>query len=288
MTAAEKTSAEKLRIRRTLTATPLARLHEKTILQRGPRKGLPVPWKQFDPKKYPDSALALAYDAQRMLALGEYSAVSLFARFVDGLARQAVPFDLLSAAARVPTDEIRHADLAFRFAGMCAGKEVSVEVSEQHSPSRWHSPMTIEDLDSFAIEVIAIGETLACALLSACRDGATDPVARAIYSNIVADEVHHARLGWYYLLWRAEKWTQADRQRVADNAGAMLLGIEKRFGTGRDAPAGARKAARALGVLDTARQRKVVETVMEDEIVPGLDALGLGASHAWRARERIA
>jgi hypothetical protein len=68
----------------------------------------------------------------------------------------------------------------------------------------------------------------------------------------------------------------------------MLIGIEKRFGTGRDAPAGARKAARALGVLDTARQRKVVEAVMEDEIVPGLDALGLGASHAWRARERIA
>jgi hypothetical protein len=26
--------------------------------------------------------------------------------------------------------------------------------------------------------------------------------------------------------------------------------------------------------------------VMEDEIVPALDALGLGASHAWRARRR--
>jgi len=25
---------------------------------------------------------------------------------------------------------------------------------------------------------------------------------------------------------------------------------------------------------------------MEDEIVPALDALGLGASHAWRARKR--
>jgi hypothetical protein len=25
---------------------------------------------------------------------------------------------------------------------------------------------------------------------------------------------------------------------------------------------------------------------MEDEIVPAIDALGLGASHAWRARDR--
>lgn len=279
---------KKLRVRRTLTATPLARLHERTLLQRGPRKGLEVPWHSFKRKKYPDAALALAYDAQRMLALGEYSAVSLFARFVDGLARQGAPFDLVSAAARVPTDEIRHADLAFRFAGMCADRDVSVEIAESQTGSRWNNPMTLEDLDGFAIEVVAIGETLACALLSACRDGATDPVARAIYSNIVADEVHHARLGWYYLLWRAEQWSQADRQRVADLAGGMVMQIERRFGTGRDAPPGARKAARALGVLDTHRQRKAVTDVMEGEIVPGLDALGLGASHAWRARDRIA
>jgi hypothetical protein len=277
-----------VRIRRVLTATPLARMHERTILQRGPRKGLPVPWSSFDRTRWPAPALALAYDAQRMLALGEYSAVSLFARFTDGLARAGAPFDLVSAAARVPQDEIRHADLAFRFAALCAGRDVTVEATEDKPPQRWHDRLTLEDLDSFAIEVIAIGETLACALLSACRDGATDPLAQAIYGNIVADEVHHARLGWYYLLWRAEQWTHADRQRVADAAGMMVLHVETRFGTGRDAPRGAQKAARALGVLDTQRQRKVVNEVMESEIVPGLDALGLGASHAWEKRKRLA
>ncbi len=277
-----------MRIQRVLTSTPLARLHERTILQRGPRKGIAVPWGSFRRDEYPDAALALAYDAQRMLALGEYSAVSLFARFVDGLARASVPFDILSAASRVPQDEIRHADLAFRFASLCADRDVTVELEEKQSPSRWHERLTLEDLDSFAIEVIAIGETLACGLLSACRDGATDPVAHAVYANIVADEVHHARLGWYYLLWRAPQWTNDDRQRVADNAGAMVVEIETRFGRGRDAPRGAGKAARALGVLDTARQRKIVRELMEKEIVPGLDALGLGASHAWAKRRRIA
>lgn len=277
-----------MQIRRVLTSTPLARVHERTLLQRGPRKGIAVPWGSFRRDAYPDAALALAYDAQRMLALGEYSAVSLFARFVDGLARVGAPFDIVSAATRVPQDEIRHADLAFRFAALCADRDVTVESSEQPSPSRWHDRLTLEDLDSFAIEVIAIGETLACGLLSACRDGATDPVAQAVYSNIVADEVHHARLGWYYLLWRAPQWSQADRQRVADNAGAMVVGIETRFGRGRDAPRGSQKAARALGVLGTPRQRKIVRDLMENEIVPGLDALGLGASHAWEKRRRIA
>jgi hypothetical protein len=277
-----------VRIRRVLTETPLARLHERTILQRGPRKGIAVPWRSFRRDAHPPAALALAYDAQRMLALGEYSAVSLFARFVDGLARAGAPFDLVSAAARVPEDEIRHADLAFRFAALCAGREITVESAEDTKRSVWHERLTLEDLDSFAIEVVAIGETLACGLLSACRDGATDPLAHAIYGNIVADEVHHARLGWYYLLWRAPQWSDADRQRVADVAGLLVMQVETRFGSGRDAPRGAQKAARALGVLDTPRQRRVVQDVMNDEIVPGLDALGLGASHAWEKRRRIA
>jgi hypothetical protein len=29
-----------------------------------------------------------------------------------------------------------------------------------------------------------------------------------------------------------------------------------------------------------------VRRIMEDEIVPALDAVGLGASHAWRVRRR--
>ena len=273
-----------MRIKRTLTSTPLARIHERTILQRGPRKGMSVPWESFDRSRYPKSALALAYDSQRMLALGEYSAVGLFARFVDGLARIGAPFDIVSAATRVPQDEIRHADLAFRFAALCAERDVTVESKDDAAMER----LDAARLDSFAIEVIAIGETLACGLLSECRDGARDPVARAVYSNIVADEVHHARLGWYYLLWRAPQWSQKEKQRVADVAGEMVMQVETRFGTGRDAPRGAQKAARALGVLDTRNQRRVVRDVMEGEIVPGLDALGLGASYAWEKRQRIA
>jgi hypothetical protein len=222
-----------------------------------------------------------------MLALGEYSAVGLFARFVGGLAHVGAPFDLVSAAARIPQDEIRHADLAFRFAALCAGREVTIETGPPSKP-RWSDPMQLEELDQLAIEVIAIGETLACALLSACLEGAKDPVARAVFGNIVADEVHHARLGWYYLLWRAPQWSQAERQRIADLAGALVARVERRFGTGRDAPAGSQKAARALGVLDTKRQRRVVREVMETEIVPGLDGVGLGASHAWRVRQRVA
>jgi len=273
-------------IRRTLTDTPLARLHERAILEHGSRRHKPIPFDRFDRTRYPDGALRFAFDAQKALALGEYTAVDLFAQIASGLALNGAPFDIVAAATRVPSDEIRHADLTFRMARLIADGDVEVQFDRAALSTRGGEAMSLEALDYAIVEVSAIGETLSCALLNACKERATDPALRAVYASIVADEVHHARLGWYYLTWRAPQWTRAERQRVADRAGAMVMEVETRFWRGRDAPAAVRDAARSLGVLESAGQRRAVRSVMEDEIVPGLDALGLGASHAWHARKR--
>jgi hypothetical protein len=170
-------------------------------------------------------------------------------------------------------------------ASLLAGREATFDIDPVATPW-WRGRLGLEELDRFIIEVPAIGETLACSLLSACQERATEPVLHAIYSAIVSDEVHHARLGWYYLAWRAPQWTHAERQRAADRAGEIVMDVERRFWNGRDAPKKYERATRALGVLESAGQRAAVRRVMEDEIVPALDALGLGASHAWRVRRR--
>ncbi len=277
---------ERVRIRRVLTETPLARQHDRMLSGRATRKIVDVPWSKFDRAKYPEPALALACKAQTMLATGEYEAVDIFSRIASGLAINAAPIDLVAAATRVATDEIRHADYAFRMAALCAGKDVQIDVRSRRSEMRWGKELDLETLDSMMIEIPAIGEALACALLGASRARASDPVARALFTSILGDEVHHTRLGWYYLAWRAPQWSRSERQRVADRAGTVIVEVEKRFFWGRDAPVGSRKAARALGVLESIGQREVVARIMEDEIVPALDQLGLGASHAWQVRKR--
>jgi hypothetical protein len=271
-------------VRRVLTDTPLARQHEHRLDGRASRRRKPIPWSAFDRAKYPAAALALAGDAQAKLALGEYGAVDLFAHLASGMALNGAPFDLVAAASSVPADEIRHADYAMRMAKLVAGHDVTIHVDSDGLRKRWTKEIGLEELDVLMMEVAAISETLACALLSACLERASDPTARALFASIVSDEVHHARLGWYYFAWRAPQWTRADRQRVADRAGELVVKVERQFWNGRDAPAASRKAARALGVLESAGQREAVRAVMEDEIVPALDALGLGASHAWKVR----
>ncbi len=278
-------------IRRTTSGTALARRFERVGSKtRGtgarPKRRAPIPWDAFDRSRYPPAALALAVHAQRALALGEYGAVHLFARLASALALNAAPLDVVRAAAAIPADEARHAELALRMAELCAGGPVEIHLDRATLPRDAWNPMNAEAVDTCMVEVSAIGETLAAAFIGACRAAAKDPVAQALFGELLADEVHHARVGWYYLAWRAPQWTRPERQRVADRAAGMVMQVERQFWHGRDAPAGSRRAAHALGVIDSKTQRDVVRTIMEGEIVPALDALGLGASHAWRARLR--
>jgi hypothetical protein len=278
--------AARFKVHRRLTDSPLARQYERSLRSEGARTRRAIPWKSFDRSKYPAAALRVAAASQRALATGEYGAVDLFAHLAIDLSLHGAPFDLVALCAKAPSDELRHADYAMRMATLFTGEPVCLELDREGLKNVISKRLSLEELDAMMIDVPVISETLAAALLTACARQATDPVVKAHFGSLVADEVHHARLGWYYMAWRAPSWSHADRQRLADRAGTIVMNTQRQFWRGRDAAQGAEEATHALGVLGSVRQREVVRAVMEDEIVPGLDALGLGASHAWRARRR--
>ncbi len=277
-----------VQLTRTLSTTPLADAHDDAIRGAVGRNSRPIPWHEFERGNYPEEALLLARDLFVKLAGGEYSAVALFAQITSSLALTQAPIDFVAASARVSSDEIRHADYCLRMASLCQGSEVTVSVPSAALASDIPHALDVEELDFLMLKYAAVGETLAAALLTECRRSATDPVLRALFTSIVSDEVHHARLGWYYAKYRAGLWSPEVRQRLASRVAQFVVGIEVEFSRGRDAPADASEAARALGVLDSAIQREVVADVMNNEIVPALDAVGLSGSAAWARRRRTA
>ena len=160
----------KIDVRRALTDTPLARLHEHELLTGKVRKRPRITWTSFHRSRYPKAALALALDAQKKLALGEYGAIDLFARMAAGLSLNGAPFDLVAAATRVIADECRHAEYCLRMASLC-GRTRGVRARRYARVRRCsrRRPLGFEELDAFMLEVAAIGETLAAALLAACQ-----------------------------------------------------------------------------------------------------------------------
>jgi len=271
-------------VRRVLTTTPLARAHERRATGGALRRPRPIPWSALDRLAFPQAALDLALDSYVTLAAGEYGAVQVYAQLTSALALGAAPFDLVTAAASIGADEARHADYAMRMACLLAGGEAPIPVDIEALEAPWKGDVSLEDVDRVVLHVAAISETLACALVETCLKRTTHPTVRALLGNLLSDEIHHARFGWHYLTWRSAQWTRAERQRLADTMANNVVTVEQRFWRGRDAPARERAAAQQLGVLDSEAQRGAVRAVMEEQVVPALDALGLGGSHAWRAR----
>ncbi len=276
----------RLTLRRTLTKTPLTRLHERRIDGKHTRKPRAIPWAAFDRAAYPRAAIDLALDSWIKSTAGEYGAIEVYAQLTSAMALAGLPIDLVTASGHICTDEARHADYAMKMASLLTDAEVTIPIDKDSIRGHWKNGTSIEQIDEAVMHVAAISETVACALVSACLERATDATTHALLANVLADEVSHAHFGWYYLSWRSPQWSRAERQRLADRMATNVMAMEVRYWQGRDAPKGATRAAHALGVLDSKRQREAVRAVMEEEVVPALDALGLGASHAWRSRER--
>jgi hypothetical protein len=280
------TTLSRIALSSSLSGTPLSRRHEQAVQGKVVRAPRPIPWNTFRRADHSEAALGLATDLWTGLARGEYAAIGLFAEVAAGLTFTGAPFDFVHAATQVSTDETRHAELCVRMGSLCAGKDVAIELDPSSLHARLAPLVDVEEVDFVMIHHVALSETLAAALLTACQRRARDRVSRALFTALLSDEIHHARLGWYYAAHRSRHWTLAERQLLADRTAEFVVSVEHEFWMGRDAPASAAASAKALGLLDSKTQRAVIRDAMESEVIPGLDALGFSASRLWPLRRR--
>jgi hypothetical protein len=270
----------------TLSDTPLARRHAQLVVGKLGRTLKPLPWEAFDGREHPEAALRLAGELWSGLAMGEYASIGLFAEIAAGLSFTGAPLDFVFAATQVSGDEARHAEYCLRAASLFVGAEPSIALPADGLHAKLAPLVDIEEVDYAMLQYVAFSETLAAALLTECKRRARDPLSRALFTTLVSDEIHHARLGWYYAAHRSPQWTLAERQQLADRTAESVMAVEEEFWIGRDAPPSAAASARALGILDSKTQREVIRDTMENEVVPAFDALGFAASRTWPLRRR--
>lgn len=107
---------------------------------------------------------------------------------------------LVSIAARAVDDEHRHAALCKRMAAAYFGAEVVDPPELPFAPPAHAAATSAEERSVLhVIGQCAFNETFASGYLSASLEGAKVPLARAALSELLSDEVDHARIGWAYL-----------------------------------------------------------------------------------------
>jgi hypothetical protein len=189
---------------------------------------------------------------------------------------------VLALATRAPSDEIRHAELCRRVASRYRGIDVPW-------PACSGSPMVERHGSSAeyrcAVELLGmccISETLASAYLQACYSAARARLAREALSELLADEIEHARLGFAHL---ASSQVEASIRTQLSGPLVHLLEAALHVWTTQN-PCPIAGGVPEHGLLPDEQVRSIVIGAVGDLVLPGLTELGIDTRPAksWLAR----
>jgi hypothetical protein len=199
----------------------------------------------------------------------------------DLLQRGADPA-VLRIAARAVSDEVRHADLCRVLAERYLGRAVPWPTpGPSPIPSLSRAPAALRA----TLHTVAMGcvnETIASAWLEESLRTATAPTARTVIRELIADDIHHARLGWAHL--SSSFVSKDDRQALGAWLPALLEYAAKPWTKGH-----ADKIEEGIpehGVPSVATTCEVVHATLETVVLPGFDGLGVptAAAREWCGR----
>lgn len=224
---------------------------------------------------------AIATWRQRMI--NEYGSAAVFAGLAGQFADVGASAEEVDAVAAMADEEQRHGVLCGAVVEALGGRAVGGLPPAEALPRH----PEVDPLEALARNLLSVGclsETVAVALISAEREQMGPGPLRDILTEILADEVGHARLGWRWIARHAPVFDAAARSRLGDYltaAFAHLEAHELRFlPVGPALPDGAAQ----LGLCHGSEARALFRATVESVIVPRLESHGLPARRAWRGR----
>ena len=228
--------------------------------------------------------LALVQEHWRIHMVAEFASSRVFAALVPQLMRAELDYEHVRAATDMARQEVEHGLLSAQVYVGLGGSPRAI------LPDLVEVPLheEVSHLEAVLRNVISIscaGETLAVAVIGAERERAQHEGLRDVLTQILGDEVHHARFGWKLLAEVAPGLDTEARRRTSAYLVAVFERDLRALAPSAKMPA-ATDAALALGAPDGASQWATFWQTMTAVTVPGLDGAGLCASWAWERAVR--
>ena len=215
-------------------------------------------------------------------ATAELRVASIFATLSAGLLESGADPAVLGIAARAVSDEVRHAEICRRLAERYSGHAVAWPAPGRGSmPRLARAPVDLRA----TLHTVAMGcvnETIASAWLEASLRTAISPLARAALRELIADDIHHARLGWAHL---ASSFVgDATRRDLGAWLPALLDAAAMQWT--RDSKDKLPEGCPEHGVPSNEATRRVVRDTVAGVVLPGFESLGVpvAAGREWLER----
>ncbi|HEY3817956.1 MAG TPA: hypothetical protein VGL81_12335 [Polyangiaceae bacterium] len=184
--------------------------------------GRDLPWGSIDLASLAPGAVD---EARRIWTNGvftEYASAAAFSALASALLACGAPVDLTAAAADIVVDELHHVELSARLTTELGGAAPLRFDLEKIAPRTTPGARALLRAAELAVTTSCVSEALSVPAMARSRAMATVPLVRAVLDRLVADEGPHARLGFWFLDWAADRLTGEERARLAELALATL------------------------------------------------------------------
>ncbi|MBS1152885.1 MAG: hypothetical protein H6Q89_4583 [Myxococcaceae bacterium] len=222
---------------------------------------------RFDPSAYPSRTVEWARAAWEARLCDEYRSQVALTLLLADLTQEGFSFDVLGAAIRVVRDEARHVELCRRMVLALGGSEqIDGEVAHVIA----EGDTGLERVLDLTIGFLCIGETLSARLIAAVRARATDPLAHAVLTEMLADESIHGQFGWTVLELITPVLSAPQRRAIRRRVPKLLRQMKAAV----DDSAGDGASRNPFGALSGRERTRVFERCVEKDIRPRLQRLG--------------
>jgi hypothetical protein len=195
----------------------------------------------------------------------EYASAAAFSALTTAMLECGAPVDLAAMSADVVVDELFHVELSARLTTELGGAAPLrfdlVDISPRPTPGVRPLARAAE----IAITTSCVSETLSVPAMARSRAMATAPLVRAVLDRLVADEGPHARIGYWFLDWAADRLTAEERARLA---GIALSTIAVYAPLWQQAPCAACDRAVGLGGHDVRGREALRGAVIKNIAAP--------------------
>ena len=210
----------------------------------------------------------------------EHVSSRVFAGLLPQMMRAGVDPSFQAATADAVVDELRHARLCAAVVEALGG-EARAPMPDLDDIPRHDDVGVMEGLLRNVLAVSCLNETVTVALLESNRRLVKESTLRRVLTEILADEVGHSRMGWQMLSHLAPRIDDGMRARLGAYLVPAFAQLFERHYAGAATPH--LPVIETLGVEDRREATKLFIDVVNDVIVPRLEAFDLPAREAIQA-----
>lgn len=245
----------------------------------------PVDWAASTAASLPPKLRAGLADMWRARMVSEHRSIGIFSLYTLDLLGAGAPAEIVSLACRASLDEVRHTELFSKLATIYSGEPEAPPGGIPAMPDDAGTPIRFQ-VAREALHLCVCSESYSAASLVELHTRASDPAVKGALGNVIADEIHHARMGWVLLArMLAEPNSGELRARLDAEIVPMFDGfVMDVFGEPKDLAEPSlhgeeRALAEAHGYAPARDEYETFRQTVDAVWIPGLAGLGLASGN---------